>query len=121
MSRKFVRHIENFICDNCGNKVKGTGFTNHCPKCLWSKHIDINPGDRMSSCKGMMEPIKTELRKDEYIITHRCLKCGFEKRNKTEKGDNFEVILKIISNFYFLIGIVGFYAVWFFPFFQIRF
>jgi len=97
MTQKFIRTKENFTCGNCGFSVEGTGFTNHCPKCLWSKHVDINPGDRQEKCGGMMEPIKIEMKGDEYLIIHRCLKCGFEKRNKKDLNDNFEEILKIYS------------------------
>ncbi|WP_420871372.1 RNHCP domain-containing protein [Lysinibacillus xylanilyticus] len=32
-------------------------FRNHCPKCLFSKHVDTVPGDRASTCKGLMRPI----------------------------------------------------------------
>ena len=56
MSQKFKRKIEDFVCGHCKQKVKGNGYTNHCPKCLWSKHVDLTPGDRASGCKGMMAP-----------------------------------------------------------------
>ena len=55
-ARSFQRRIENFVCEHCGEKVIGDGYTNHCPKCLWSKHVDVNPGDRMAHCGGMMKP-----------------------------------------------------------------
>jgi len=42
-----------------------------------------------------MEPIKIETKKDRYIITHRCGKCGYEKKNKTNLADNFNTILQI--------------------------
>ena len=54
---KFIKNIEDFTCEHCGAPVKGTGYTNHCPKCLWSKHEDVNPGDRASDCHGLMKPI----------------------------------------------------------------
>jgi predicted amidophosphoribosyltransferase len=95
MGQKFKRKIEDFVCENCGKEVKGNGFTNHCPHCLWSKHVDINPGDRESLCQELMEPIKVEKEGEEYILIHKCMKCGYEKRNKVSKEDNFEEILKI--------------------------
>ena len=64
----FQRRIENFVCENCGYEVAGTGYTNHCPKCLWSKHVDIHPGDRSAACGGMMEPIRVEGASPEYAI-----------------------------------------------------
>ncbi|MFA5052739.1 MAG: RNHCP domain-containing protein [Parcubacteria group bacterium] len=88
----FIRTKENFVCENCGEEVKGNGYTNHCPSCLWSKHVDIDPGDRKSECRGRMEPTKLEWIKDEFLITHKCVKCGYEKRNKTSEGDNLNLL-----------------------------
>jgi len=34
MGKKFTKRVENFTCEICGTKVKGTGFTDHCPRCL---------------------------------------------------------------------------------------
>ncbi|MEM8777365.1 MAG: RNHCP domain-containing protein [Cyanobacteria bacterium P01_G01_bin.49] len=93
MSKKFQRKQENFNCENCGYFVRGNGYTNHCPQCLWSKHVDLNPGDRQSRCRGMMEPIRVEFKKGNYLIVHRCLSCGFEKRNKTARDDNFDLLV----------------------------
>lgn len=93
----FQRTIEDFRCENCGFEVKGSGYTNHCPRCLWSKHVDVNPGDRLAECKGMMEPIAVEQKNGSYIIVHKCIKCGYEKKNKTSPEDVFDVILRIAS------------------------
>ncbi len=95
--KKFRRTKEDFVCDRCGFFVGGDGYTNHCPKCLWSKHVDVNPGDRMSECFGMMEPIDVFVKGDEYAILHKCIKCGYEKKNRTSKKDDFNSILKISS------------------------
>jgi rubrerythrin len=95
MSRQFARHIEDFICENCGAMIAGNGYTNHCPECLYSKHVDINPGDRQSSCQGLMEPISVEATNKGYILTFRCTKCGTTKRNKAARNDNFETILRV--------------------------
>ena len=95
--KKFQRKIEDFVCEKCSTKVKGNGYTNHCPSCLWSKHVDVNPGDRVADCSGLMEPINVEIEKDEYIIIHQCKKCGHEKRNKSVSKDNFDEILRISS------------------------
>lgn len=93
----FKRTIEDFICEKCGFKVSGNGYTNHCPECLWSKHVDINPGDRASNCGGMMEPIGVSKKGSEYIILHRCVKCGLKKPNKANKRDNFQMIVQVSS------------------------
>lgn len=95
MSKKFIKNKEDFICQNCGAEVSGTGFTNHCYKCLWSKHVDINPGDREERCGGMMQPVSVEQKNGEYRILHRCQKCGIEKVNKVSSNDEFEEVLKV--------------------------
>jgi rubrerythrin len=91
----FIRTTENFICEKCGFQVEGDGYTNHCPNCLWSKHVDVFPGDRLGECFGMMEPIGVLKKGNEYNIVHKCVKCGFEKPNKAEKEDNFDMIIQI--------------------------
>ena len=91
----FQKNVEDFICDHCGEKVIGDGYTNHCPKCLWSKHVDINPGDRASECQGMMKPIRVEVERGETLLTYRCEKCGFLRRKKVEKNDNFDEVIKL--------------------------
>jgi hypothetical protein len=47
--RRFQRTIEDFECERCRMLVTGSGFTNHCPACLWSKHVDVHPGDRQAA------------------------------------------------------------------------
>jgi hypothetical protein len=83
----FTRKKEDFVCEKCGYKVIGSGYTNHCPKCLYSKHVDINPGDRSSSCGGMMRPISLENKSQEFRVLHKCEICGLEKYNKLEKEE----------------------------------
>src|SRR6185369_16733546 len=95
MARRFVRRKEDFSCLRCGVSVNGNGYTNHCPACLWSKHVDINPGDRENSCGGLMEPMKMEVKKGDYIILHQCQKCGAKKRNKAAPEDCFTELVKL--------------------------
>lgn len=92
-SKKFQRTDEDFACEECGFFVHGNGYTNHCPHCLWSKHVDVNPGDREATCRGRMEPIGMNIENGEYTILHRCISCGFERWNKASKEDNFDAIL----------------------------
>jgi len=96
MPRKFQRRIEDFVCDNCGAATMGTGYTDHCPKCLWSKHVDINPGDREADCGGLMEPIGIEVKNQEYIIHYKCTKCGYKHRVKSVPKDALEEMLKLL-------------------------
>jgi hypothetical protein len=97
MSRKFQRQIEDFTCENCGHQVEGSGYTNHCPVCLWSRHVDIQPGDREETCGGMMEPVNVAHKGGEYRILFRCKLCGQERWNKAAKEDDFEVLLQIAA------------------------
>lgn len=92
---KFQRRIEDFICEQCGAQVQGDGFTNHCPRCLWSKHVDIHPGDRAEACQGLMAPVAIESRREGYRIQFRCEKCGLERWNKSAPEDNFDRLLEI--------------------------
>ena len=94
-TRKFQRTKEDFTCEQCGFFVHGSGYTNHCPQCLWSKHVDVNPGDRQETCQGLMEPVGVELKGGKYTIIHHCISCGFEKRNKAAKDDNFDAIVQL--------------------------
>jgi hypothetical protein len=96
MPKHMIKVKEDFICGNCGLKVYGTGFTNHCPKCLFSKHVDEEvPGDRKSNCLGLMEPVGVKIFADKYLIIHKCQKCGKVMNNKSAERDNFEIILDL--------------------------
>src|SRR4030043_1861173 len=95
--KKFKRKIEDFKCNQCGTLVKGTGYTDHCPQCLWSRHVDINPGDRKSKCGGKMEPVSVESKGEEYIIYYQCIECGYQYRVKSSPEDNFDELLKLIN------------------------
>lgn len=91
----FKKRVENFTCEKCGTIVIGRGYTNHCPKCLWSKHVDIDPGDRASSCGGMMAPIGASENGGEWSILQKCQVCGFERKNKILPEDNFDEVVRV--------------------------
>jgi RNHCP domain len=58
-------------------------YRNHCPICLWSKHVDELPGDRAATCRGLMSPERVEQRRGKgLVIIHRCVVCGFVRPNK---------------------------------------
>lgn len=88
MPKQFTRKTEDFTCDVCGTVVHGNGYTNHCPHCLSSQHVDINPGDRACPCHGVMRATSLELKGKTYIITHVCEKCGHTRRNKASEEDS---------------------------------
>lgn len=102
--KRFTKRIEDFTCANCGANVSGNGYTNHCPKCLYSRHVDNNPGDRASDCGGMMRPIAVAPDKDGYIITHKCEKCGKTINQHSAPNDNIETIISISANPDFIFG-----------------
>ena len=95
MSEKFKKTIEDFVCGRCGYKVKGDGFTNHCPVCLWSKHVDVFPGDRSEKCGGLMEPVGLRLEGGKEILAHKCIKCGEIRHCKVSGEDSRDEIIKI--------------------------
>ena len=97
MNRRFQRTVESFTCEHCGAEVSGDGYTNHCPKCLWSKHVDKNPGDRAEGCHGVMEPIEIVVKGTEYTIVHECQRCLTQRRIKSSKDDDFEMLLSIVQ------------------------
>jgi hypothetical protein len=94
---QFTRNVEDFTCQHCGAHVTGTGYTNHCPRCLWSKHVDIHPGDRRHECQGLMEPIRVEQKQGKYVIVQRCGKCGEIRQNVSAANDDFAAILAVAA------------------------
>jgi hypothetical protein len=98
MPQHFTKVDENFTCDHCGTQVTGTGYTNHCPHCLYSKHVDNQtPGDRQSQCQDLMKPIGVEVKSGKYIIHHRCQTCQTIKKNQASPQDNQELLIKLSS------------------------
>ncbi len=93
--KRFKKKVENFVCENCGTRVKGDGFTDHCPECLWSKHVDVNPGDRKADCGGLMEPVGIKKEGEKYVIYYNCLVCGYKHRVKKAEKDSFEEVIKL--------------------------
>ena len=93
----FSKNDESFICENCGKDIKPLKYTSrdHCPYCLFSKHVDINPGDRLNSCKGLMNPIDIEKYKDTYKIIYKCLKCNKTHKNVMAEDDDMNEIINI--------------------------
>ena len=103
---------KSFVCQNCGQKVStkaiGTKNRNHCPVCLWSLHLDQEiPGDRKSTCKGLMKPIDLTFKKEkinkyhkedesgEIMLVHQCQKCQKITKNRPAGDDNTAALLLI--------------------------
>src|SRR5436853_7701685 len=89
----FIAREESFTCEHCSKAVEPLGsgtYRNHCPYCLWSKHVDDQgPGDRASLCQGLMRPAGIDQDgKKGFMLIHVCVKCGKRIRNKTAPDDD---------------------------------
>lgn len=95
--KRFTMIDEEFTCENCGKNVNKLNISarDHCPYCLYSKHVDINPGDRRNTCKGLLKPIGIEKYKDTYKILYKCEKCHQEHKNIMAIDDDMNEIIKI--------------------------
>lgn len=91
---------DSFVCKSCGRTVAaagaGSGHRNHCPYCLTSQHLDIEPGDREADCGGAMDPIAVWVRKNgEWAIIHRCRICGALSSNRIAADDNPMLLMSL--------------------------
>ena len=95
--KRFNMIDEEFTCINCGNKVNKLNTTarDHCNNCLYSIHVDINPGDRLNPCKGLLKPIGIEKYRDTYKIIYKCQKCGMLHKNIMASDDNMDKIIEL--------------------------
>ena len=104
-SKRFTKNDGGFLCAHCGKEVSPLGYSsrNHCPRCLCSLHVDVNPGDRANECGGLMEPIRVEPdSKKGYVIVHKCTKCGEIKRNRAaheakDQPDDIRLLIKLTA------------------------
>lgn len=103
-----------FKCLNCGKEVSldnliGTQNRNHCPFCLFSKHVDLNiPGDRKAECQEKMEPVGLTFKKEgldkygkekqgEIMLIHFCPKDQKISINRIAGDDDTEIILRVFQ------------------------
>lgn len=98
--KRFTMIDEPFTCENCHKKIEKLNYTarDHCPYCLYSKHVDILPGDRQNTCHGLLKPIDIEKYKNTYKIIYKCLKCNQIHKNIMANDDNFNEVIKLTSN-----------------------
>jgi DNA-directed RNA polymerase subunit RPC12/RpoP len=95
--KQFKRTVEDFTCERCGQLVKGNGYTNHCPQCFTSKHVDEFPGDRAATCGGLMPPVHISFEDKHWVITQQCERCGLRRRNKVQAEDNMEKLALVMK------------------------
>ena len=95
--KAFTMRDEEFICENCGKNISKLNYTarDHCPYCLYSKHVDVNPGDRLNHCKGLLKPISIEKFKNSYKIVYKCNKCGEIHKNIMANDDDMNLIIEL--------------------------
>ncbi len=89
----FIPRQEEFTCGHCGKHVEplhAGSYRNHCPHCGYSKHVDAEgPGDRASSCGGLMRIAGLDQRSGKgWILLHVCEVCGKRIANKTAPDDD---------------------------------
>lgn len=103
VSQNFKKVNEAFNCQHCGRDVPIASKTcrNHCPFCLYSKHVDRSPGDRQNQCQGLLKPVAYHHHsKKGLMIDFKCLRCGEESRNIANlddsiQGDSYDSILAL--------------------------
>lgn len=98
----FIKNDDEFICAHCGKKVEKLKYTSrdHCNSCLYSLHVDIEPGDRKNSCRGMLVPINVEYSsKKGQVVIYKCKKCSGIIRNIVAEDDDRNTIYKIVEEY----------------------
>ena len=93
--------VESFKCGHCrafvGPTITGGRHRNHCPLCLYSRHVDgKRPGDRAGDCGSLMAPVARFDRPDgEPVLVHRCRGCGFARHNRLAADDNLLLLARL--------------------------
>ncbi len=111
--QRLSRYLEgNFRCVHCQAYVttdslfSGVQNRNHCPYCLWSRHLDLDKaGDRLAACKAAMQPIGLTLKQahkkyacvqpGELMLIHLCTDCGKLSINRIAADDDADLVLAI--------------------------
>ena len=113
MSRPHSTTFGDFRCAHCGHIVSsahwlsGVNNRNHCPYCLWSRHLDLYAaGDRLSACKAPMQPLALTTKRSrnkyshgrgELMLVHLCTDCGNLSINRIAADDNSDTLLEIFN------------------------
>ena len=97
---RFTPCLESFRCAHCGKEIHpegaGSQHRNHCPHCLYSLHVDEEPGDRKATCHGQMEPIGVISKGDgDWSILHLCKSCGKLSLNRALADDNPLLLMQL--------------------------
>lgn len=111
MSRSQSQAFRDFKCAHCHHIVSsahwlsGVNNRNHCPYCLWSRHLDLyGAGDRLSACKAPMQPValttkrsrnKYNRSRGELMLVHLCTDCGEVSINRIAADDGAGALLEV--------------------------
>ncbi len=92
-----IRRDDAFTCAGCGEPVTpgGARVRDHCPSCLCSLHVDVVPGDRASTCRGLLRPSSVHLVAGEPVVRYRCVSCGHEGQNRAHPDDDPRVLARL--------------------------
>jgi hypothetical protein len=114
MKNMWIDINSDFQCCHCGGYVSasrslaGVGNRNHCPYCLWSRHLDLfEAGDRLAACKTPMQPVGLTLKRtrDKYahiiagelMLVHLCTACEHISINRIAADDVPETIIEVFQ------------------------
>jgi hypothetical protein len=102
-----------FKCAHCGvivcaeHLLSGVNNRNHCPYCLWSRHLDLYAaGDRLSACKGPMRPVGLTVKHTrnkyaagggELMLVHECVECGRLSINRIAADDDAPNLFEVFG------------------------
>ncbi len=97
--KKFQKNNQSFTCEFCGKLVPlhPKSSRDHCCFCLYSKHVDINPGDRLNGCKGLLKPIGIRSVNSKTQIVYQCSKCLTKVFNIVAEDDNKELLNELFT------------------------
>jgi predicted RNA-binding Zn-ribbon protein involved in translation (DUF1610 family) len=97
--KRFTVINEAFNCEVCGHQNLPAAQTcrDHCVKCLCSKHVDKNPGDRAETCHGILEPFDVKIIGGQISqIIYKCKKCQKLRNNKIMDDDNRDILYDLM-------------------------
>lgn len=104
-----------FKCLHCQSYVSaavwlaGVQNRNHCPYCLWSRHLDLfEAGDRLAACKAPMRPVGLTLKRSrnkyasvsvgELMLVHLCTDCSRISINRLAADDVSATMIEVYED-----------------------
>jgi hypothetical protein len=93
----------------CDPGVAGVQHRNHCPACLWSRHLDWRTaGDRLAGCRAAMAPVGLTSKRSrnkyarerdgELMLIHQCISCATIVIIRSNADDSPAAILELVSS-----------------------